>query len=186
MSSAKGSGGEIDAIKAFILIMAVLTVGLFIYSVFFLKSQLADLEKANARAKGYCERLVGRRVGTGLATEVNRFLDAYSEAKKAGGISSPEEYVDLVVSNSRIDSHKNKVKLDARRETGRTRDYREKYELVSADNLSWDEVLRFMWNFEHNSPKYRILSIDELRRTEAKSTEDSWKLQVKAAYRTQK
>jgi hypothetical protein len=152
--------------------------------VFFLKSQLAELEKANARAKGYCEKLVGRRVGTGLATEVHRFLDAYSEAKKAGGISSPEEYVALVIRNSRIDPKK--VDLDARRETGRTRDYLEKYELVTLKAVSWDDVLRFMWNFEHNSPKYRILSIDDLRRTDMKSTEDSWKLQVRAAYRTQK
>jgi hypothetical protein len=43
-----------------------------------------------------------------------------------------------------------------------------------------------MWNFEHNSPKYRVLAIDDLRRTKTKTTDDSWKLVFRAAYRTQK
>jgi hypothetical protein len=173
-----GGGGEIDAIKAFIVIMAVLTVGLAIFSFLHLKSRLGDLDRANAMAKKQCERIIR------LRREIFRYLTAYEKARESGGIASPEEYFDRVCNMSGIPSSSMTPQFD--RESTRTRgEYREIYTQIELRDVTWDQVIKFMWYVEHQSPKYRILQIDSLQRVDQRSENDLWKTTFRAAYRTQ-
>ena len=86
--------------------------------------------------------------------------------------------------SARID--RRQMDLQPRRESGRSGDYKEYYTAIQLKNVTWAQAITFMWNVEHKSPKYKILSIDDLRRMDSKSDADSWKLNVKAAYRTQR
>jgi hypothetical protein len=180
MSGARrgGGSGEIDAVKTFIVIMLVLTLGLGGYSFFVLRSKRADLDAANARARKQCERVIV------LRREISRYLEAYAKAKEEGGISSPEAYFRRVCQLSGISE--GQMTPDYDRESARTRgDYREIYCLISLKDVTWDQVMKFMWYVEHQSPKYRILEIDSLQRVNQKSSEDQWKTVFRAAYRTQ-
>jgi hypothetical protein len=173
----KKGGDEIDAVKAFIVIMAILTVLLAGYTLFVKRPERHELETANLRAKDYCRRMFD------LKDEVDRYLTAYQEARQTG-FSSPEEYFAGVRDSARID--RGQMGLQPRRETGRTRDFKEYFTLIQLKDISWAQAIQFMWNTEHSSPKYKILSIDDLRRADAKKDDDLWRVSLKAAYRTQR
>jgi hypothetical protein len=174
----RSGGGEIDTIKAFIVIMIVLTVGLAGYTFLHLRGKLDELQKANARSKRQIETILQQR------EELTRYLKAYGDAKAKGGIASPEEYFASVLSQSGIPDRS--MKLTPGRESGHSKEYQEVYAAISLDGVTWDQIIRFMWNTEHNSPKYRILSIDSLSRIESKEQSGLWKITLKAAFRTQR
>jgi hypothetical protein len=156
----------------------VLTLGLAGFSWFFLRGDLNDLEKANQRAKRTC-KLIGTR-----SEENARYLDAYRRAKDKGGIASPEQYFARVRSTSGI-GEDNMTLSSTDRDVGRSRDFKEFATLIILKDVTWDQVIRFMWNTENISTKYKVIEIPELIRMNPKDVEDRWKAKIKAAYRTQ-
>ena len=176
----KGGGGdEIDAVKAFIVIMAVLTVVLGGFSYFHLKSRRDDLERANAKAKKECEKIVRQH------RETMRYLDAYETAMRDGGIASPEEYFGGICNLCNIPANRMTPDYEKESSSRRKGDFREIYCQIQLKDVTWDQLLKYMWYTEHKSPKYRILSITSLQRKEQKSEDDVWKVVFRAAYRTQ-
>jgi 3-dehydroquinate dehydratase len=178
MSRGKRSvgAGEIDAIKAFIVGMVVLTIAFTIYTFFFVRPRVDELERINRVAKVDCERIQK------ICAKNKSLLDAYQKAKDGGGIASPEEYFARMRDVSSLPGFD---VIDTRRETGKSRDYKEYYTSIGLKNINWDQVVRFMYNVE-TGPKYRILEFDA-RRAAKKGADvgDNWKLTLKAAYRTQ-
>ncbi len=176
MSRGKRSGapGEIDAIKAFIVIMAALTFVLGIYTLFFVKPQVTDLDKVNRQAKADCLQIQR------LCAKNGSLLDAYGKAKDSGGIASPEEYFARMRDVSGIAKFSS---LRTRRKTGGSRAYEEYYSDIAFNGGSWEQLVRFMFNVE-TGPKYRILEFDA-RRAKDKGNDDAWKVNMKAARRTQ-
>ncbi len=176
----KGGGGdEIDAVKAFIVIMAVLTLVLGGFSYFHLKTRRDDLERANDKAKKECEKIIRQK------REIIRYLKAYEKTMEEGGIASPEEYFGGIRDLCNIPENRMIPDYEKPSRSKQKGDFKEIFCQIQLKEVTWDQLLKYMWFTESKSPKYRILSIESLQRTDQKSENDVWKINFKAAYRTQ-
>ncbi len=169
--------GEIDPIKAFVVIVSVVSVIVFGLTYFWLEGMLDDTRKANRAAEKSIKTMID------MEASADVYLNEFKSASESAGGSGEGTFANL---RARAGIAREQVTTRPDRPKGTSRQFDEIYTQITIKSATWDQINTFMHLIEKHSPKYKILDVSRLARVSAKTDDDNWKVTIQAAYRTQR
>jgi hypothetical protein len=173
------SPAEVDAVKAFIVVMVALNIALGVF-IWITVSKLSEVEsKGLDRAKRLC---TGPN-GLGFrALQIQEYLKLIADSSETTLLNSPERFFGNIY--VRQDIKPDQVTLGPPKETKNIRDkYTEVYWDIEIINISRQQAALFAHGVEANSPKAKIIELQVRRVKKKDAPEDLWDARFKVGYR---
>ncbi|MCU0724392.1 MAG: hypothetical protein MUE73_01165 [Planctomycetes bacterium] len=170
---------EVDAVKAFIVVMVVLNIALGVF-IFITAAKLSEVEtKGLDRAR----RLCAGQNGLGFrALQIQEYLKLIADTAETTLLNSPERFFGNIY--VRQDIRPEQVTLGPPKETKNIRDkYTEVYWDIEITGISRQQATLFAHGVEANSPKAKVIELSIRRVKKKDAPEDQWDARYKVGYR---
>ncbi len=168
--------GEVDAVKAFIVVMLVLDVALGVF-ILITAGKLSDVDRLGlARAKAMAPKM------TTTALQIQEYLKLIGDSGETTLLTSPERFFGNIYQSVGIDPKQ--VAVGPQKDSVNRRDKYTEYSWdLEVSDITRKQAALFAHGVETSSPKARIIEMTLRRSKKKDAPEDTWDARFKIGYR---